>query len=132
MKVQSMRPEYVEFIPSDLEEGVLYISKRFNTASHLCCCGCRTKIVTPLRDIEYKLVERGNAVSLYPSVGNWNQPCRSHYWIRENRIIWAAPMTEAQINMGRAMDDAAREAYFQRAAWPWWRRAISLLKGWIR
>jgi hypothetical protein len=34
MSVQSLRPEYVDFIPSTLEDGVLYISKKFRTASH--------------------------------------------------------------------------------------------------
>ena len=70
MKAQSMRPEYVEFIPPKLEDGVIYISKKFRTASHRCCCGCGTKIVTPLRETEYKLTERGGLVSLHPSIGN--------------------------------------------------------------
>ena len=56
---------YVEFIPRELNEGVLYISKQFKTASHLCCCGCGTKIVTPLRPTEYSLTGSGDAVSLY-------------------------------------------------------------------
>ena len=92
-----MRPEYVEFIPKVLEDGALYISKRFRTASHRCCCGCGAKIVTPLRETEYELVERRGLVSLYPSVGNWNHPCQSHYWIRDNRVVWAAAMSPAEI-----------------------------------
>jgi hypothetical protein len=43
-----MQPEHVEFIPKALEDGVLYISTKYRTASHRCCCGCGTKIVTPL------------------------------------------------------------------------------------
>ena len=72
----SMRPEYVEFIPKTLEDGVLYISKKFRTASHRCCCGCGTKIVPPLRETEYKLIRRGDLISLHPSIGNWNHPCQ--------------------------------------------------------
>ena len=134
MRADAMRPEYVEFIPKALEDGVIYISKEFKTASHLCCCGCGTKIVTPLRETEYTLIEQGPVVSLYPSIGNWNHPCQSHYWIREGRVVWAGRMSSAEIRRGRAHDDRLKEAYFaQFAAKPWWRRsslpAISTLVG---
>jgi hypothetical protein len=130
MRAHSVRPEYVEFIPKVLDEGVLYISKKFRTASHLCCCGCATKIVTPLRETEYTLMERGTLVCLYPSIGNWNHPCQSHYWIRDNRVVWAGAMTKIEIEAGRARDDALKDAYFAKAAWPWWRRAASRIKDW--
>jgi hypothetical protein len=125
VRVHSVRPVYVEFIPKVLEHGLIYISQKYRTASHLCCCGCGTKIVTPLRETEYSLVVRGGAVSLFPSIGNWNYPCQSHYWIRANRILWAEPMSREAIRTGRAHDDAAKEAYFVRLAWPWWRRLWS-------
>ena len=130
MKVQSIRPEYVEFIPKTLEDGVLYVSKKFKTASHRCCCGCATKIVTPLRPTEFTLTERGDAVSLYPSVGNWNHPCQSHYWIRDSRVVWAAIMSKEQIRMGRAYDDALKQDYFAKVAWPWWRQAVNRVRQW--
>ena len=44
-----LRHEFVEFIPDELEHGIIYISIRFATASHLCCCGCGNKVVTPIR-----------------------------------------------------------------------------------
>lgn len=119
MKARAIRPEYVEFMPTVLKDGVLYISHKYRTASHRCCCGCGTKIVTPLRETEYRLVERNGAVSLHPSIGNWNHTCQSHYWIRENRVEWAGPMSAAEIQHGRAQDDALKAAYFSRIAWPW-------------
>lgn len=128
MRASSLRPVYVEFISKTLDSGSLYISKRFSTASHLCCCGCGAKIVTPLRETEYLLVERGELVSLTPSIGNWNHPCQSHYWIRDNQIVWAGQMSKAEIHKGRAHDDAIKEAYFGKVAWPWWRRAWSWIK----
>jgi len=131
VRVQMMHPRYVEFIPKELEEGVLYISKRFNTASHRCCCGCGTKIVTPLRETEYRLTEQGDRVSLDPSIGNWNHPCQSHYFIRDNSVVWAGRMTPAEIRLGRASDDAQKEAYFARAAGPWWRRLWGRVRRWI-
>lgn len=132
MRLHLIRPEYVEFIPRDLKEGVLYISKKFGTASHLCCCGCGTKIVTPLRETEYDLKERNGLVSLYPSIGNWDHPCQSHYLITDNRVDWAADMSPEQIQHGRERDDALKEAYFKSVAWPWWRRAISSFVHWVR
>jgi hypothetical protein len=128
VKISSLRPAYVEFIPKQLEDGVLYISQRFQTASHLCCCGCKTKIVTPLRNAEYKLTSKGDQVSLSPSIGNWDHPCQSHYWIENNAVILAAPMTKAQILAGRASDDAFRDAYFTKAAWPWYRQFGSRIR----
>ncbi len=128
MKSHSVRPMYVEFIPKTLEYGVLYISKKFRTASHLCCCGCGTKIVTPLRETEYALAEHAGLVSLTPSIGNWNDPCQSHYWIKDNRVVWAGPMTKAEIRQGRAYDDALKSAYFGKVAWPWWQQAWGWLK----
>lgn len=130
VKRESIRPEYIEFIPKTLDDGVLYISKRFNTASHLCCCGCGTKIVTPLRATDYQLFERGGSVSLKPSIGNWNHPCQAHYWITDSRVIWAERWTQAQIAHARAHDDAVREAHFANIAWPWWRRAWERIKKW--
>jgi hypothetical protein len=125
LTVRVLRPVYVEFIPKSLEGGVLYISQKYKTASHLCCCGCSTKIVTPLRETEFSLTVRAELVSLSPSIGNWNHPCQSHYWIRDNQVVWAAPMSKDDVSKGRAHDDALKDAYFEKVAWPWWRRALA-------
>jgi hypothetical protein len=125
VRAHSVKPAYVEFIPKTLESGVLYISKKYRTASHLCCCGCGTKIVTPLRETEYSLTDHGELVSMSPSIGNWNHPCQSHYWIKDNQVVWAGPLSKAEIRRGRAHDDALKDAYFGKVAWPWWRRAWS-------
>ena len=85
----SLKHEFVEFIPEDLEQGTLYISVRFKTGTHLCSCGCGNIVVTPLRLTDWKLIFDGKTVSLHPSIGNWSFPCQSHYWIRNNRIEWA-------------------------------------------
>lgn len=128
MKVYSIRPEYVESFPKVLEEGVIYISRRFSTACHSCCCGCGTKIVTPIRPTEYSLSDKGGLITLHPSVGNWNYPCQSHYLIRDNQILWAGGMTRAQIKKGRALDDAKKARYLGQPAESWW----SKLSAWIK
>ena len=97
LKIEKVRPEFVECIPDQLDEGVLYVSERFRVCSHKCCCGCGEEVVTPLSSAEWKLTRERNLVSLWPSVGNWDYACRSHYVIRRNRVIEALPMTERQI-----------------------------------
>ena len=128
MTIYSIRPEYVESFPKVLEEGVLYISRRFSTACHSCCCGCGTKIVTPIRATEYSLVERGGQVTLHPSVGNWNHRCQSHYVIRDNQILWAGGMSREEINRGRARDDVEKARYLGQARGGWWWRLWAWVK----
>lgn len=132
MKVYSIRPEYVESFPEVLEEGVIYISRRFRTACHSCCCGCGTKIVTPIRPTEYSLSKKGDLISLHPSVGNWNYPCQSHYVIRDNQILWTGRMTRAQIEKGRALDDAQKARYLGQTGASWWSRLWAWIKSLFR
>lgn len=109
-RIDQIRPEFVEFIPEDLSPGVLYISKRYSTASHLCCCGCGLEVVTPLNPAKWRIVESGGSASLSPSVGNWSFPCRSHYWITGNQVRWAAAMSAEKIAAVKARDRRDVEA----------------------
>lgn len=103
--------QYVEYIPEQLAPGVLYISKRFRTASHLCCCGCGLKAVTPLNPAKWSLTDHGSSVSLSPSVGNWGFPCRSHYLIIRNQVRWAGQLNQRQIATVRQRDRIDVERY---------------------
>jgi hypothetical protein len=107
-----LKHEFVEFIPDELQEGTIYVSIRFATAAHLCCCGCGSKVVTPLRPSDWKLIFDGKTVSLDPSIGNWSFACQSHYWIVRNRVKWARQWSEEEIRAGRAYDTMAKEEYF--------------------
>jgi Family of unknown function (DUF6527) len=122
--LHTVRPEYVESFPKTLDDGVLYISKRFRTSCHQCCCGCGTKIVTPIRPTEYRLTERDGLISLHPSIGNWNHPCQSHYVIRDNKVLWAEKMLPSDIKRGRVRDDAEKDAYFGATEEGWWWKVI--------
>lgn len=88
MSDNKLRHEFVEFIPRELEQGVLYISILHTSAIHLCACGCGLEVVTPIRPTEWKLLFDGETVSLKPSIGNEDFPCESHYWIENDRIRW--------------------------------------------
>ena len=106
MKIHTIKPQFSEFIPDKLEEGVLYISERFKTASHKCACGCGEEVVTPLSPAEWQVQVAGGRVTLHPSIGNWNYACKSHYWIRNNSIQWAGSLNSRQIAQVQAKDKA--------------------------
>lgn len=112
----SISPEFVEFAPPELNDGVLYISMTYATAVHLCACGCGNKVVTPISRAEWQLFYDGESVSLWPSIGNWEFPCRSHYWIRRNKITWASGWTDEEIADGRRRDAEDLEDYFHGRA----------------
>ena len=83
---------------------------------HLCACGCGTKVVTPLSPAHWRLTFDGDTVSLWPSIGNWQFPCSSHYWIRESAVAWAAPMSDVEIAAFRGEDARALQRYFAHRA----------------
>lgn len=116
MSRTSIKHEFVEYVPSKLVEGVLYVSIPYATAVHRCACGCGNKVVTPITPADWRLVFDGDTVSLTPSIGNWGFPCRSHYWIKRNEIRWSGDWTDEQVVTGRQRDYSGREAYFTRRA----------------
>jgi hypothetical protein len=103
--------EFVEYIPAELKDGTIYVSMAFATAAHKCVCGCGSEVVTPLSPTDWQLLFDGVSISLTPSIGNWNFPCRSHYWIRHNKIIWARSWSQQEIEAGRTHDRRAKEQY---------------------
>ena len=88
MRTNRFNHEFIHRIPQELEEGVLYICLECNAVMHKCACGCSEEVSTPLGKNQWKLVYDGETVTLFPSIGNWNYTCRSHYLIRENNVIW--------------------------------------------
>ena len=107
-----LRHEFVELVPEVLEGNVLYISIKYRTAVHLCCCGCGVEVATPLSPAEWQLTFDGETVTLYPSIGNWNLNCRSHYWIRRDRVEWARTWTAREVAKAKQRDRSATEKQF--------------------
>ena len=97
MRIDRVTPELVDLAPRVLQPGRLYISHKYRAAVHLCCCGCGEKVVTPLSPAEWRVDLKDGRATLHPSIGNWSMPCRSHYVIRESRVIWATGFSEKQI-----------------------------------
>ena len=108
-----IRLERVHYMPKALEPGILYVSDTFETAAHLCACGCGSKIRTPLGPTEWSLSETPAGPSLRPSIGNWQQACRSHYCITQGEIRWSGQWTDAQIEAGRRREQDRRAAYYE-------------------
>jgi hypothetical protein len=89
----------VETIPQLLNRGVLYHSKKYEVVVHLCACGCDGKVITPIAPPYWRLSFTNGKVSLTPSIGNWRFACKSHYWIKQDRIVWAEAFSEEQIQL---------------------------------
>lgn len=107
--------EFVEFLPDSVEEGKIYISIPYATVAHKCCCGCGNEVVTPLTPTDWKLIFDGEAISLHPSIGNWEFKCQSHYWIKNNRVEWAGSWSKEQIEGGRIHDRMRKQIQYGAA-----------------
>ena len=86
-----MEISYVELMPAEFKEDTLYISKEYGTVIHLCACGCHEKTVTPIGQIgvhNWILSETASGISLTPSILNSGLECKSHYWIKNSKVIW--------------------------------------------
>jgi hypothetical protein len=112
MSRTSIRHEFVETVPSEREDGVLYVSIEFEVTVHNCFCGCGSKIALPLSPTDWRLIFDGDTVSLWPSVGNWSYPCESHYFIERDEVVWAGGWSRAQIEAGRKADQKRKAAYY--------------------
>lgn len=97
---------------SNLEEGVIYISIPYSTASHKCACGCGLIVVTPLSEAYWDLIYNRDGISLNPSIGNWSFPCESHYWIRRNEVHIAPKWSKERIAAARAYGGPSKKEYY--------------------
>lgn len=117
--------QFVEFIPEKLAEGVIFVSTSYCVASHLCCCGCGKEVVTPIAPNEWSVTFYGESVTLHPSIGNWRFPCRSHYWIRKNRVEWVPELEDDD----RSDLTCSKSQVFQR---PLWQRLLEMVNALAR
>jgi hypothetical protein len=101
-RIERYSHEFVEFIPDNLEAGVLYVSIAYATAAHLCMCGCGFEVTSPLSPQQWRMIFDGQTVSLSPSLGNWSFECASHYWLDRGTVDWAAKWSRARIDSGRS------------------------------
>lgn len=112
-KLKRLELHRVDEMPAILELGRLYVSESFGTAAHLCACGCGSKVRTPLGPTEWAVRETEGGVTLWPSVGNWQKACRSHYVIENGDVVWCAPWSEASVRAGREGETKRRRSYYE-------------------
>jgi hypothetical protein len=106
------RHEFVEFIPDELEADKIYISVAHRTAMHKCMCGCGVEVVTPLSPTDWRITFDGETVSLFPSIGNWSYPCRSHYWVDRGKVVWAEDWSDEEVRTARNLDRKRKQEYY--------------------
>jgi hypothetical protein len=111
--MQTLKHEFVQYIPEQVEDGIIYISMKYRVAVHKCVCGCGNNVVTPFSPTDWELRFYGDSISLSPSIGNWNFDCQSHYWIVKNQIRHSTKWDEDQIRKGREYDRVRKDKYFR-------------------
>jgi hypothetical protein len=116
-----IEPRFVAHVPRALDPGVLYISMEFATAVHACCCGCGEEVVTPFTPKDWSLTYDGESVSLWPSIGNWNMACRSHYVLRQNKVVWLRGWSRSDIHKLVHQDGHPAKSINRK---PWWSRVL--------
>ena len=113
VKMERIELSKVRFLPKLMEEGVLYVSVEYGIAGHLCPCGCKNKIMTPLDPTEWSFQDATDGPTLYPSIGNWQLPCKSHYWITNGDIEWSYEWSAEEILAGSLFEERKRKAYYK-------------------
>ena len=76
-----------------LEDGVLYVVDNSPYVQFNCPCGCGGDVILPTTKHEagyhgWGFSEADGKVTLSPSILSSGFPCRSHYFVRNNRIDW--------------------------------------------
>ncbi|MBO5495650.1 MAG: hypothetical protein J5964_08030 [Eubacterium sp.] len=88
MRINRFSPVFVDRIPKELKAEELYVCMACNVVVHLCPCGCNEKVVLPIGRDQWVLTYDGEGITMSPSIGNFQFPCESHYYIRNNNVKW--------------------------------------------
>lgn len=89
-------PEFLYAMFDDeqkLEDGVFYVVDNSPYVEYNCPCGCGGVVILPTKKHQdgydgWGFKEQNGKVTLSPSVYSTGFSCRSHYFVRENRIEW--------------------------------------------
>jgi hypothetical protein len=68
---------------------------------------------------------------MWPSIGNWQQACQSHYVIEDGRVVWCGQWTPEEVLAGRHREQRRRQAYYDNKrtgwlsnVWAWLKRLL--------
>ncbi len=101
MGLRTFELQVVQRVPAQLKAGTLYVCFDCNVVVHLCACGCGNKVVLPIDPDFWSVWYDGESVSLKPSIGNYQFPCKSHYWIKRNRVEWVDEGLSKDVHLGK-------------------------------
>lgn len=123
------RYELVERIPRQMAEAVVYHTEEFELAGLLCACGCGHRITLLVPD-SHEVWDDGGYVTISPSVGVLDAPCKSHFFITRGNVEMLPAFTVAHasaIMQAQIARHTARDA----KPIPWWLRTKTALLGWF-
>ena len=112
--------------PDQPEPGSFYYSEDFGSSLHLCACGCGRRVVLPIKPAGWRM-DLGTGVSLFPSVGNREFDCRSHYLIKDGAVIWLAGMSEHEVAASRENDERHIQAVHSISIW----KRLKNIRAWL-
>ena len=96
-RVEHLEEPIYAMLPNEpqLEDDVIYIVTDPQYIEYNCPCGCGNVVMIPYFSTEkpadrygWTMREGIEGVTLSPSVFSKDWPCRSHYFIQNNRICW--------------------------------------------
>ncbi|WEX08943.1 DUF6527 family protein [Chelativorans sp. AA-79] len=112
---------WVERIPTQMQEGVVYHTEEFELAGLLCACGCGHRITLLVPD-SHQVWNEGGYATIRPSVGVFDAPCKAHYVITAGNVQWLPAFTSAQAaNIMHAQ--IARHVATDAKPATWWKGA---------
>ena len=113
MRMKTFKTEIVHRVPETLQPDVLYVCFDCNVVVHLCACGCGEKVILPIDPDFWRIEYDGETISLYPSIGNFQFACKSHYWIRKNNVVWADMFSSTSSELPKAKK-GKKQSLFKR------------------
>ena len=128
-----LRPIFVEVMPefATIKVGELWISHKHRTVNLRCPRGCGSLTVLSLHPSRWHVYFDGKSVSLKGPTGGsvWaNSCCGSHYFVRNNEVIWADTIDPdrhskyADIELARMLGTTSSRQTFRSRLLRVWRR----------
>ena len=99
-KTKTLKCKFVDTIPVQKDEGILYVSYKHDTTTHLCPCGCKNIVPLPIShegndfpgsnyDLHrWEFTHLDKIPTIRPSINSVSFECKSHYFITQGKIIW--------------------------------------------
>lgn len=98
MRLTEIKPVLVKEFPKwpeEFKEGEIYVKNDgpYRGSFHLCPCGCGEPVYLEYGprhwDLKLRLDgDKAESITVSPSIYTPDYKCQSHYFIRDNKIVW--------------------------------------------